>query len=210
MRQFFTECLQNLKVLRGLNQYEDYLSKGERGIREMNDLIQHLISISNSFNYIPIDVQQNTIKKRIIEDPELFNLNASKIWSWLNAISNRYYFTSEQEKVSYKSSNEEISPSTQAMIQQFINDLSAGGGLRSVPAVSPNDIKKIQIEDEQRTHGLSTGLKYGTPEQDRIRELKMEYGRIHADPYTGRTKPGHPTLQEYLKTADNPDSTIGL
>lgn len=206
MRQFYTECLKTLKITRGLNQYEDFLAKGDRGVKEMNDLINAMVTVSNSFNYIPKEAQQNIIKKRIIEDPDLFNLNASKIWAWLNAVSGKYYFTTEEEKVSYKSRNEEISPSTQAMIQRFIDDLSSGGGLRAVPKVSQNDINKIALEEEQRTKALSTGLQYGTPEQDRIRELKMEYGRVHADPYTGRTKPGHPTLDEYLRYACNSDS----
>lgn len=200
MRQFYTECLKNLKVMRGLNQYEDYLSKGDRGVGEMNALIQALISVSNSFSYIPQEVQQNIIRQRILDDPELYNLNAAKIWAWLNAISSKYYHhTTEEEKVAYKSTECEISPSTQAMIQQFINDLSSGGGLRSVPQVSQAEINAIENEEQQRSKGLSTGLKYGTPEQDRIRELKAEYGRKYADLYTGRPKPGSPSLDDWIQ-----------
>jgi len=57
--------------------------------------------------------------------------------------------------------------------------------------------KKVQY-DVKSEKAASTGYKFGTPEDYRIIELKAEYGRNYADPYTGRPKPGSPTLKEFL------------
>jgi hypothetical protein len=204
MRDFFIECLQNLKAYRGLNQYEDYLSKGLKGANEMNQLIQAMVKVCNGFNYIPKEVQMRTIQKRIIDDSELYNLNAHKIWQWLNAISGKYWNGTDAEIMQPESNASELSPEFQDYLNRWFSEFEKNG-INRVPEVSAKDIKAIENEDENRQQrkGLSTGMKYSTFDELADIGLKVQWAKECTNLLTGSIKPGCPTFEQWKLEREN-------
>lgn len=204
MRDFFIECLQSLKAVRGLKQYEDYLSNGLKGANEMKEVVDAMVRVSNGFGYIPKDVQQRTIRKRLIDDNEMYNLNAHKIWQWLNAISGKYWNAAEGEITQPAANASELSPEFQDYLNRWFADFEKKG-INRVPDISANDIKAIANEDENRVkpRGLSTGMKYGTAEQLEELELKRRWAKECTNLYTGEILPGMPNFQQWCKQQAN-------
>lgn len=204
MRDFFIECLQNIKALRGLNQYDDYMAKGLKGANEMNQLIQAMISVCNGFSYIPQEVQQRTIRKRLVDDPELYNLNAHKIWLWLNQISGKYWNAAEGEITQPKPNASELSPEFQDYLNRWFADFEKKG-INRVPDVSSKEIKDIANEEENRQQrkGLSTGMKYSTFDELADIGLKVQWAKECTNLLTGSIHPGCPTFEQWKKQRNN-------
>jgi hypothetical protein len=177
MRDFFIECLQNLNAYRGLNQYEDYLSK---------------------------EVQMRTIQKRIIDDSELYNLNAHKIWQWLNAISGKYWNGTDAEIMQPDANASELSLEFQDYLNRWFAEFEKKG-INRVPEVSAKDIKAIENEDENRQQrkGLSTGMKYSTFDELADIGLKVQWAKECTNLLTGSIKPGCPTFEQWKLEREN-------
>lgn len=202
MRDFLIDCLRNLKISRGLNQYEDMKAKGDAGAVELQKLVNAMITVCNSYNYIPDDAKKRVISQRILDDPELYNLNASKIWRWLNDVSGKYY--NVQPEAESVSNATQLRPETQQLISDFMNRLMTKQTFRSVPSIDSSDVKKIEQEDADRIRprAESVNIHYTSREDLELNELKRQYALQCTDLYTGSVKPGYPTFQEWLKNLD--------
>jgi hypothetical protein len=196
MRTFFIDCLKSLKVTRGINQYEDLASKGEQGREELKKLLQALITTCNQFNYIPDEAKQRVISQRILDDPEFYNLNASKVWHWLNGVSSKYYNTQEDKPIE---NAQELSAETQKLISEFMGRL-LDGGIKVVPAASNAEIKAIKTQDDDRVKrkAYSAGYK---PDHEfgRMMELKVQWAAECTNLLTGSLKPGCPTFEQWIE-----------
>jgi hypothetical protein len=125
----------------------------------------------------------------------IYRMDISVIYDWIRAFEeekaeDREVVIKKEEKTQEAG---EITPQTQEMIDNFLKNLK---GPQSVPNVSRLEI--ANAKEPLKPKSLSTNYVFN-PDADRLIELKIQYGRLHADPYTGRTKEGHPTFQEFLK-----------
>lgn len=203
MNEFFLNCLREIKVLRGVNQYEDLLSKGDKGKEECRKLINALVTTCNQFNYIPDDAKQRVIRQRILDDPEFYNLNASKVWHWLNGISNKYYNNCNSEPVQV-SNAEPLSENTQRMISEFMSRLISGDGMKSVPRASNAELEAIKNEDQDRIKPRAHSAGYRIdPDFVRTIELKVIWARQNTNLLTGSIIPGCPTFDEWIKMTNS-------
>lgn len=199
MNEFFLNCLRELKVLRGINQYEDLLAKGDKGKDECRKLINALVTTCNQFNYIPDEAKQRVIRQRILDDYEFYNLNASKVWHWLNGISNKYYNNSNAELVEI-SNAQPLSENTQKMISDFMARLMSGDGMKSVPRASNEEIEAIKNEDANRVKPKAHSAGYRLdPDYVRTIELKVIWARENTNLLTGSIIPGRPTFEEWIE-----------
>lgn len=126
---------------------------------------------------------------------QIFRIDISVIYDWIKnyeeeKAEDREMILKKTEKEEIKS--EEMSPETQELVNNFLKNLK---GPQSVPNVSRLEI--ANAKEPLKPKSLSVNYIFN-PEVDIIQELKREYGRVHADPYTGRTKPNHPTFDEFL------------
>lgn len=204
MKEYFKQLMGDLKSLRGINQYEEMKSK-PNGAEELQKLYEAVRAVWNSFSYIPDSVKEYTIRQRIIDDPEFYNLNASVVYRYLNAISGKYWNkgssdTTEVEKVSYKSNASELSPETQAMVMKFMNDLLENSRFQYIEPVTERELKDLKEDDERKyPKALSKNLQSTTREEMELFEKKIEWARECTHLHTGELLPNKPTFQEWLK-----------
>lgn len=197
MNDFFLDCLRDLKVLRGINQYEDLLAKGEKGKQEGRKLIQALIATCGQFNYIPDEVKQRVIRQRILDDPDFYNLNASKVWHWLNGVAGKYYNHGSTDAPI--SNAEPLSENTQKLISDFMARLLSGQGMKGVPTASNAELEAIRNEDANREKRTALSASYRLdPAYVRELELKIEWARLNTNLLTGAILPGSPSFDEWV------------
>ena len=87
MREFFKDCLRDLKNLTGLDQLhwmEQRCETQEDFDKEKEVLYGGMLHVSEKFGYIQDIDQQKYIKRMMIEDQEYQELNARTIWKWLD------------------------------------------------------------------------------------------------------------------------------
>ena len=199
MKEFFIEILQSLKPMRGLNQFEDFKSRGDAGREDLKTLLNTLLDVCGKFPYLPDQVKKATIRQRILDDPELYSLTGAKIWLWLNQASQTYNHTTEPVKVSGMACNE-VTEATKQLIEDFKKELANSTGFKPVPAVTKTDIERIKMDDGQKQgKSLSKNVKLGTHEDYELNQKKIEWARENTDLYTGRLKPDGIRFEEWLK-----------
>jgi len=198
MKEYFKQLMSDLKSLRGINQYEEMKSK-PNGAEELQKLYEAVRAVWNSFSYIPDSVKEYTIRQRIIDDPEFYNLNSAVVYKWLNNISGKYWNHTE-EYTQEQSNAKEVSPQTQAMIQKFMNDLLENSRFQYIEPVTERELKDLKEDDERKyPKALSKNLQSTTREEMEMFEKKIEWARECTHLHTGELLPNKPTFQEWLK-----------
>ena len=162
MRDFFVKCFKDLHSLTGLKQYVELCANSSTETEaqtKLDEIIMGMIRVSNSFNYIPLDKQQEIIRQRIIDDPDFYALNARVVYKWLNAKA-AIYFHEEAHKPGNEPNAtpvtwDDLSPETQKLFSAFLVDLGNDmkPGMKKVPTVTQKEIDDLKMEDLEQREG---------------------------------------------------------
>lgn len=200
MKDFFTQCLEDLEFTSGKRQ----LHWMRQGCETQSDfdrkkaiLINSMVIVSKEFEYIPEQAQKRIIEGQIIKDQDYEGLYSSTIWKWLNAFKAPYLNPKElqDKEVVF----EDISPETQKLVREWQMSLLD----KSVPQDVEFEKAKIAAEDAARLKGevkiKSESAHYKIdPETIVIRELKKQYALEHTNLVTGRKHEDSPTFDEWI------------
>ncbi len=203
MRDFFKQELITLYAKTQLRQYESITAMQDAS-EQFKILFDSLEHVCRQFNYIPETAQQNIIRERILSDKDFIGLNAKVVYKWFMEVRDTYYKESahiKQADTANPVTYDELSPETKAKVDEFIKGLqSESAGLKSVPQVSQKEIDDLRIEDLEEREGkkaISAGY-CTTPEQARLKEMKIQWAREYTDLYTGKIKEGAPSFEQWL------------
>lgn len=171
MREFFVKLMQNLKRLTGLKQYEEIasLQPKEKAQAELDALVDTMVRVCNSFSYIPDVDKQRIIRNKLIEDPELFSINAKVIYRWLLSASARYNGESHHLEVNKIETVEqkEWSEETKKMVSNYMSTLKAGLITKPIGGVE-KEMEKIKAEDKERVDGRQALNKMYNQDREQI------------------------------------------
>lgn len=191
MREYFTNLLLNLDKLTGIQQYNKLMQNADWKT-EINTLLDILCRVCEQFPYIPDAAKQKIIDGCIVADQEFIGLNAKVVFKWLNLNKAPHF-----REASHVPTEPEAPPlegeARAARIQEFLDVLA-----KVDTAMTEKSKVRPHIPEEWKA---PAGEKYHQPSPDVmvLQDLRIEYGRLHTNKYTGDPLEGHPTWEDYLK-----------
>lgn len=93
MKEFFFECLRDLKDIYGVNHMHWLMQEckdQQEFDKKKNQIVESLLIVSQKFDYIPEEKQQIYIRKMMVEDQNYDSLNSRVIWKWLDMHKNNH------------------------------------------------------------------------------------------------------------------------
>jgi hypothetical protein len=191
MKSYFINLLQQLDKLTGIRQWEK-LKEAVDPNEEIKLLVAILCRTCDLFPYIPDEAKQKIITACVVSDQEFIGLNAKIIYKWLNANKDQYF----RETSHIPTEKNEPPVEGEARAEWIKKFLIAINTVDEHVTVTNNfdqfeHVKEIKPTDGQAYHAAP-------PETIIIQDLKIDYGRLHTDKFTGKTLQGHPTFDEFV------------
>ena len=121
MREFFLECLKDLKDIYGCNQIHWLMQEcanQEEFNKKKNLIVDSLVTVSKRFDYIPEEVQQKYIRKMLIEDQNYDSLNTRVVWKWLDMhkVNHMTHSQFDEERIS------KHEPATDEQVAKYVKE----------------------------------------------------------------------------------------
>lgn len=91
MKDFFTQCMEDLFALTGIEQVRWMQSDMKNGKHDFELCVSAMVEVSKKFSYISEADQQTVIRKMMVEDKQYKGLNSRTIWGWLDLHKDVYY-----------------------------------------------------------------------------------------------------------------------
>lgn len=139
---------------------------------------------------------------------EIFRFDVAVIFAWMSGYMEEWAEEKERqlakERGQHKTAIEEIKEAEPEKVDAMLNELLGKlkedkGGMKSVPQLTKKEIREEGQSEPPRKKAAASAQYLTTPEQARLKDLKIEWARLHTDLYTGKVKEGSPSFQEWSK-----------
>lgn len=168
MRDFFKSELETLYAKTQLRQYESLSSMPDAEV-QIKAMLDALERVCAHYSYIPPEAQKAIVLDRMLKDEDFIGFNAKIVSKWFEQSKGKY-FVEEAHKENKPDPNakpvtyDELKPETKLAVDNLLKALAIdGGGIRSVPKPTPEELKAIETEDELKrgepTHALPSDPK---------------------------------------------------
>ncbi len=177
MKDFFIECLKDLKDLTGINQLHWIMQEckdQQEFDKKKDNIIKSMVLVSEQFNYIPEEDQKRIIRDQMIKDQDYDSLNSRVVWKWLNLYKEHFAsINNAPEEIPRVILTEEQNKKIDELLNQYKEQLK--GDFRPDYSKVDSEIEKIQKEDKARNEkpvSLTIGYKPQMSEDQFNRKMK--------------------------------------
>lgn len=154
MREFFKQELNSLKAKTGLNQYENFSAMKDAAgnsiaAEQIKLLIDSMVTVCSTFNYIPDEHKKAIIATGIVTDPDFTGLNARIVFKWLQAKNSLYFKQEAHQKETSVYDKIQLTEDQRLEVDKLLEDYKKEivGGFNQVPKLTP---QQIQEEGQER------------------------------------------------------------
>jgi hypothetical protein len=199
MKDFFKECLANLKDIANINQLHWIMQEcnsQEEFDKRKNILIDSMMIVSKKFDYIPEGIQQKYILKMMVEDQVYDGLSSRVIWKWLDMHKTNHMTHSQFDEASLM----QHEPASDEQVRKYVAEFMANMEKIGNPEYK-NGIAQLRKESGIESVKATVHSNYKPLGESEVinKLLHIEWIRECFDPLTGKPNANWISEDEFLR-----------
>lgn len=160
MREFFKAELDSLKAKTGLNQLEHFTAMKDGAgnsiaKEQITILIDSMVYVCSQFPEIPDNHKKTILQAAMFTDEHFTGLHAKWVVKTLNQVRGRYFKQEGHQKDENIYDKVNLTDEERNEVDRVLNEFKASlvGGVKSVPKMTSDEIKKEGIERDDTLKG---------------------------------------------------------